>query len=81
MGHSFSNRKSRNRPVEVTTRNLLGRPADFDVDPVTNEVYIADGYLNHRIIVFDAGTGKYLRHWGAYGKKPDDSPQDPMTQK
>lgn len=55
---------------------LLGRPAEFDVDPVTNEVYIADGYLNHRIIVFDAGTGKYLRHWGAYGKKPDDSPQD-----
>ena len=57
-------------------KNLLGRPAEFDVDPVTNEVYIADGYLNRRIIVFDAGTGKYLRHWGAYGKMPDDSPQD-----
>jgi DNA-binding beta-propeller fold protein YncE len=56
--------------------DLLGRPAEFDVDPVTNEVYIADGYLNHRIIIFDANTGKYLRHWGAYGKKPDDSSQD-----
>jgi hypothetical protein len=57
--------------------NLLGRPAEFDVDPITNEVYIADGYLNRRIIIFDASSGKYLRHWGAYGKRPEDSPQDP----
>src|SRR5215467_12356759 len=33
----------------------------------------ADGYFNHRVIVFDADTGKYKRHWGAYGKKPDDN--------
>ena len=25
------------------------------------------------MIVFDADTGAYKRHWGAYGKKPDDS--------
>ncbi|HEC42718.1 MAG TPA: hypothetical protein ENI20_07825 [Bacteroides sp.] len=56
---------------------LLGAPAEFDVDPITNEVYIADGYLNRRIIIFDANNGKYLRHWGAYGKIPDDSPRDP----
>ncbi|MFC2169471.1 hypothetical protein ACFLRM_02745 [Acidobacteriota bacterium] len=56
---------------------LLGRPAEFDVDPETNEVYIADGYLNRRIIVFDADTGEYKRHWGAYGNRPDDSPLDP----
>jgi DNA-binding beta-propeller fold protein YncE len=61
--------------------NLLGRPADFDVDPRADEVYIADGYLNRRIIIFDANTGKYLRHWGAYGKKPDDSPQEPYDPK
>jgi hypothetical protein len=34
---------------------------------------VADGYGNHRVIVFDADTGKYKRHWGAYGKKPDDT--------
>jgi len=56
----------------------LGRPTEFYVDPVTNEIYIADGYLNKRVIVFDAGTGKYKRHWGAYGKIPDDSIQDPF---
>lgn len=55
---------------------LLGRPAEIDVDPITNEVYIADGYHNRRIIIFDANTGKYKRHWGAYGNKPDDSSQD-----
>src|SRR5581483_6641478 len=37
-----------------------------------NEVYIADGYGNHRVIVFDATTGAYKRHWGAYGKRPAD---------
>ena len=33
---------------------------------------MADGYVNHRVIVFDATTGAYKRHWGAYGKTPDD---------
>ncbi len=39
------------------------------VDPKTNELYVADGYGNKRVIVFDADTGKYKRHWGAYGNK------------
>ena len=42
----------------------LGSPADIAVDPATNEVYIADGYGNRRVIVFDAETGAYRRHWG-----------------
>jgi DNA-binding beta-propeller fold protein YncE len=65
--------------------NLKG-PAKLFVDPKTNELYVADGYGNHRVIVFDAETGKYKRHWGAYGKKPDDTnlgrynPNDPPAQ-
>jgi DNA-binding beta-propeller fold protein YncE len=50
----------------------LRLPAKTFIDPKTNELYVADGYGNHRVIVFDAETGKYKRHWGAYGKKPDD---------
>ncbi|MGE0705514.1 MAG: hypothetical protein AB7P22_16425, partial [Vicinamibacterales bacterium] len=50
----------------------LNRPADIDVDMDANEVYVADGYGNRRVIVFDATTGEYKRHWGAYGKPPDD---------
>jgi hypothetical protein len=55
-----------------TTR--LGRPADTMLDPETNELFVADGYGNHRVIVFDADTGAYKRHWGAYGKPPTDQP-------
>jgi NHL repeat len=50
----------------------FNRPADMVVDPETNEIFVADGYTNHRVIVFDAATGAYKRHWGAYGKPPTD---------
>lgn len=63
------------RPGETGGSNdteLLGRPADIEVDPETNEAYIADGYQNRRVIVFDGESGEYLRHWGAYGKPPAD---------
>ena len=50
----------------------LRLPAKTFLDRETNELYVADGYGNHRVIVFDAETGKYKRHWGAYGHKPDD---------
>jgi len=51
----------------------LGRPAAMELDPVANELYVADGYGNKRVIVFDADTGQYKRHWGAYGNRPDDA--------
>jgi DNA-binding beta-propeller fold protein YncE len=51
----------------------LGRPAKIFVDRAANEAYIADGYGNKRVIVYDADSGHYKRHWGAYGNKPDDT--------
>ncbi|MBI1964062.1 MAG: hypothetical protein HYS37_11875, partial [Candidatus Rokubacteria bacterium] len=48
----------------------LGRPANMNVDPATNELFVADGYKNHRVIVLDARTGAYKRHWGADGRPP-----------
>ena len=50
----------------------LGRPAHMELDAEANELYVADGYGNRRVIVFDAATGAYKRHWGAYGKRPQD---------
>jgi sugar lactone lactonase YvrE len=50
----------------------LGGPADIWVNPATDEVFVADGYRNRRVVVYDGETGRYLRHWGAYGKRPDD---------
>ena len=52
---------------------LLGGPAGIWVDPKTNEAFIADGYRNRRVIVVDGASGKYQRHWGAYGEAPDDT--------
>jgi DNA-binding beta-propeller fold protein YncE len=49
------------------------------------EMYISDGYGNRRVIVFDVESGKYKRHWGAYGNKPSDDkmpaydPKDPPS--
>jgi DNA-binding beta-propeller fold protein YncE len=60
----------------------LNRPAGVDVDLAANEVYVADGMVNRRVVVFDATTGAYKRHWGAYGAKPDDAqigPYDPAA--
>ena len=54
--------------------NNLGRPAGFTIDENENEIYVADGYGNRRIIVFDNTTGAYKRHWGAYGETPHDEP-------
>ena len=51
----------------------LNRPAGITVYQPANEVFVADGYGNRRVIVFDADTGAYKRHWGAYGKGPDDT--------
>jgi hypothetical protein len=70
------------RPYKGTGSNDLENmklPAKTLVDPKTNELYVADGYGNRRVIVFDADTGKYKRHWGAYGNKPDDTQLPPYN--
>jgi DNA-binding beta-propeller fold protein YncE len=66
IGHPYKSKGSND------TENLKGAAKMF-IDPKTNELYVADGYGNHRVIVFDADSGKYKRHWGAYGHKPDDT--------
>jgi DNA-binding beta-propeller fold protein YncE len=55
----------------------FGRVAKIFIDPKANEAYLADGYLNKRVAVVDADSGKLKRFWGAYGKKPDDTPLGP----
>ena len=57
----------------LETKNLW-KPADVFVYPKTNELFVADGYGNRRIIVFDADTGAFKRMWGAFGKVPTDGP-------
>jgi hypothetical protein len=46
--------------------------ADAYVHPATNEVFVADGYGNRRVAVFDADTAAFKRAWGAFGNEPVD---------
>ena len=50
----------------------FGQVAALEFDKDANEIYVADGYGNHRVAVFDADTGSIKRVWGAYGKPPTD---------
>src|SRR5262245_24194860 len=51
--------------------------ADVFVWPKTNEAFVADGYGNRRVIVFDADTGAFKRQWGAFSNAPIDVPAAP----
>ena len=57
----------------------LNRPAHMFTDDTANEIYVADGYGNRRVIVFDSKTGAYKRHWGGYGNPPNDDKLPPYS--
>jgi DNA-binding beta-propeller fold protein YncE len=57
-------------PGGSNSHTQLGSPAHIMLDEAANELYVADGYQNRRVIVFDSTNGNYKRHWGAYGKQP-----------
>jgi hypothetical protein len=63
-------------PGNNSSQTLLNNPADIAVDPNPDpisgqrgSVYVADGYGNHRVVVFDA-NGTFLRQWGSSGSGP-----------
>jgi DNA-binding beta-propeller fold protein YncE len=66
IGHSAKSKGS------LDTENL-GHPSQPVYWPKTNELFVSDGYVNRRVYVADADTGKFKRMWGAYGHAPDDS--------
>ena len=61
IGHSSGT------PANNQDTTILGGPTAMFVDDAAQEVYIADGYLNRRVVVFDSNTGAFKRGWGAYG--------------
>jgi DNA-binding beta-propeller fold protein YncE len=50
----------------------VNKPGDLFVSAKTNEIYLADGYGNRRVIVLDAERGTFKRMWAAFGKEPRD---------
>jgi hypothetical protein len=76
IGHASSD------SVDSSRTDILGQPAEIEVDDAAHEVYIADGYGNKRVIVYDSDTGAFKRMWGAYGHVPNDAdpgPYDPAA--
>jgi hypothetical protein len=69
IGDSFSG------PPDSNSTTSVGRAADIFVDTARNEIYVADGYLNRRVVKFNATTGAFIRGWGAYGNPPVDLPE------
>ena len=63
----------RNTSEGNTDTDNLNRPSEAAVYSDTNEVFVADGYGNRRVIVFDADTGEYKRMWGAFQNEPLDA--------
>ena len=52
------------------SHTLLNKPASFAVDPANGDVYVADGYGNRRIAVFDR-NGNYVRQFGRQATKAE----------
>ena len=52
------------------SQTQLDMPADIAVDPANGDVYVADGYGNSRVVVFDR-DGKFLRQWGHQATKAE----------
>jgi hypothetical protein len=65
--------------VDSNDSQYVAQAATLVVHAPTNEVLVADGYGNRRVVVFDATTGAYKRHWGAYGRRPDDRAPNART--
>jgi len=58
---------------DTDTANLSAA-ADIFVDLPHRDVYVADGYGNRRVIVFDSETGAFKRMWSAFGAAPPPLP-------
>jgi hypothetical protein len=66
-----------NKQDNQQTSLLLRGVAAAKLDEDARELYIADGYLNKRVIVLDSETGSFKRGWGGYGIPLSEISNDP----
>jgi hypothetical protein len=60
----------RGRSTGNSDTTNVHQPADLFVHAPANELFVADGYGNQRVVVFDADTGRFKRAWGAFSNTP-----------
>ncbi len=61
-------------PLNSNSRTTFGQVAHVQYVPSLQEIFVADGYGNHRVAVLDVSTGEMKRYWGAHGNVPSDDP-------
>jgi DNA-binding beta-propeller fold protein YncE len=54
----------------------LFNPSSIAIDEANGDVYVADGYGNRRVVVFDR-DGKFLRQWGRQATKAETEAGEP----
>jgi DNA-binding beta-propeller fold protein YncE len=59
----------RGRPMN-SSHTQFYMPSDIAVDPENGDIFVADGYGNSRIAVFNR-KGEFLRQWGHQGTKEE----------
>ncbi len=64
-------------PLDSNSDTNFGQVAKVSFDQENNEIFVADGYGNHRVAVLDATSGAMKRYWGAYGNQPTDEAPEP----
>jgi hypothetical protein len=70
----LAGQSQQNQQTDLLLRGVAGATLDEDA----HELYIADGYLNRRVLVYDSDTGRFKRGWGAYGIALSEIPNDPQ---
>ena len=76
-GPKFEGPANQQKQNNQQTDLLLRGVANADLDEEAREIYVADGYLNKRVMVFDLDTGAFKRGWGAYGTALDKIGNEP----
>jgi DNA-binding beta-propeller fold protein YncE len=59
---------------QTDTLNGIGA---FALDEEAREIFVADGFVNKRILVFDMNTGVFKRGWGGHGIPLGEIDNDP----
>ena len=75
----FGHRATKGAPLKQNnqqTETLNGIGA-FALDDDAREIYVADGFVNKRILVYDMDTGAFKRGWGGHGIPLSEIDNDP----
>ncbi|HEY4366696.1 MAG TPA: hypothetical protein VGN07_05630 [Steroidobacteraceae bacterium] len=72
-----SDGSQKGKPLNASRTGFFN-PAGIVIDPANGDVYVADGYGNRRVAVFDK-NGQFLRQWGHQATAEETQRGDPAA--